>query len=188
VPNDILNEIEHLEFAIPELGGVRVAIIGDEIAHKPVVIITSNSESDLPTAFLRRCVYFHLPFPPFSTDDSSQVTVQSIVTSRLGKRFADMPLLQRDAISLCQFLHLEGQGLYKQPGIAEILNWLSYIAEHASSATTQGSLSKTSGLSDVDYQTYILGFKTTLLKTREDQSRAESLFKAWLSSSSESGR
>ncbi|MDO6713203.1 MoxR family ATPase [Aliiglaciecola sp. 2_MG-2023] len=186
VPNDILNEIEHLEFAIPELGGVRVAIEGNEIAHKPVVIITSNSERDLPSAFLRRCVYFHLPFPPFSTEDDTQVTVQSIVTSRLGKRFADLPILQRDAISLCQFLRLEQQGLYKQPGIAEILNWLSYISQHALSQATSGKFPSTAGLSEVDYQTCILGFKTTLLKTREDQSRADSLFQAWISTSSES--
>lgn len=188
VPNDILNEIEHLEFSIPELGGVRIAIENDEIAHKPVVIITSNSERDLPTAFLRRCVYFHLSFPPFDASESGQITVQSIVASRLGKRFAALPELQRQGIDLCRFLRLEQQGLYKLPGIAEILNWLSFLSEHAASLTHATPLSENAGLSDLDTQTCLLGFKTTLLKMREDQSRAETLFNAWMATLRDTGK
>ena len=53
-PNDLLNELEHLYFRIPELGNVKVEA---DPTLQPIVIITSNSEKDLPEAFLRRCIY-----------------------------------------------------------------------------------------------------------------------------------
>lgn len=60
-PNDMLNEIERLGFDIPELG-VRVAAPADP-KTRPVIVITSNSEKSLPEPFLRRCVYYDIPFP-----------------------------------------------------------------------------------------------------------------------------
>jgi MoxR-like ATPase len=101
VPNDILVEIERMEFGIPELSGggralVRVALSPDEARHRPIVIFTSNSEKALPDPFLRRCVYHHLGFPPFDADlpkdargnlPEDRVTVDTIVAARLGSRF-----------------------------------------------------------------------------------------------------
>src|SRR5205085_6127566 len=57
-PNDLLAEIENLGFAIPELG---IAIRSDP-GFRPIVLLTSNSEKSLPEPFLRRCVYFDIPF------------------------------------------------------------------------------------------------------------------------------
>lgn len=73
-PNDILNELEHLYFRVPELGNVEIQA-NPEL--QPIVVITSNSEKDLPDAFLRRCVYYNIPFP-------QKERLADIVTNRLG--------------------------------------------------------------------------------------------------------
>lgn len=63
-PNDILNEIETLFFRIPELAErIDNVPVRADPALRPVVVITSNSEKHLPEPFLRRCVYYHIPFP-----------------------------------------------------------------------------------------------------------------------------
>ena len=91
VPNDILAELEEMQFAIPELRREEVRIRRDDEPFRPIVIITSNNERDLPEAFLRRCVYHHLPFP----DDE---TLERIVMSRLGDRFSGFDHLLREAL------------------------------------------------------------------------------------------
>lgn len=176
VPNDILNEIEHMEFTIPELGGARIGIDNNDSAFKPIIIITSNSERDLPAAFLRRCVYYHVPFPPFNSDaqDDNGVTVEDIVTSRLGKRFTGWTTLQNDALSLCRYLRSDRSGLLKPPSLAEILCWLNFLADHAdASKNSDGPLNHFSDTS------ILLAMKTTLLKTRDDQARASQLYQDW---------
>jgi MoxR-like ATPase len=66
VPNDLLSEIENLSFTIPELfHHAEVCLEDDDKPFRPIVVITSNSERDLPPAFLRRCIYFHLELPPY---------------------------------------------------------------------------------------------------------------------------
>lgn len=62
VPNDLLNGIERMAFRIRELRNRLVAAPNDEHL-KPIVVITSNSERDLPDPFLRRCVYYNIPDP-----------------------------------------------------------------------------------------------------------------------------
>lgn len=177
VPNDILNEIEHLEFTIPELGGIRISLDADDAAHKPVVIITSNSERDLPAAFLRRCVYYHVPFPPFESDGHEGVTVENIVNGRMGKRFESWSKLQREAIDLCRYIRRDQHGLNKPPSLAEILNWMSFLADVMSNG--QDVSGEDFGLADLDQKACLLAIKTTLLKTRDDQDRAESLYQSW---------
>ena len=56
-PNDLLWELDRMEFHIPETGRTVTA------KHRPVVIITSNAEKELPDAFLRRCVFHYIEFP-----------------------------------------------------------------------------------------------------------------------------
>jgi MoxR-like ATPase len=184
VPNDILNELEHLEFTIPELGGLRVSLSRDDIAFKPIVIITSNSERDLPSAFLRRCIYFHVPFPPFYDDDDRKVTVQSIVNSRLGKRFENWSAVQTQAIDLCHYLRDEQHGLLKPPSMAEILNWLSFIASHLQNLAIPADQQQTFSLTDFDEKDLLLAMKTTLLKTKDDQKRASRLIQGWIAQQS----
>ncbi|MDX1940842.1 MAG: MoxR family ATPase [Saprospiraceae bacterium] len=59
LPNDVLAAIEDLEFSVPEIG----KIYKTKMENRPIIVITSNSEKNLPDPFLRRVVYFHIPFP-----------------------------------------------------------------------------------------------------------------------------
>jgi MoxR-like ATPase len=61
-PNDLLNAMDRLAFDIPELGSLRFEASRDP-RTRPVVVITSNSERELPEPFLRRCVYYNIPDP-----------------------------------------------------------------------------------------------------------------------------
>jgi MoxR-like ATPase len=56
-PNDLLNELEEMSFYIPETNETITAI------HRPIVVITSNAEKELPDAFLRRCIFHYIEFP-----------------------------------------------------------------------------------------------------------------------------
>ena len=80
LPNDVLAAIEDMSFFVPELGKSYTA----EKELRPIVIITSNSEKNLPDAFLRRVVYYHIPFP----DDT---TLLRIVSTKI-KGYNDVEL------------------------------------------------------------------------------------------------
>ena len=85
-PNDILNEIENMEFEIKEAGNYKIR---KGAGQRIVVIMTSNSEKNLPEPFLRRCVFYHIPFP-----DKEQLL--EIVQSQLGEKnnYADKRLIE----------------------------------------------------------------------------------------------
>ena len=112
VPNDLLGELEQMNFRIPELEN---AVIAADRALRPIVILTSNSEKALPDAFLRRCVYYHIPFP-------EPATLREIISTRLE----DLPKeadLVGDAITLMTHLR-DRRNLRKKPGTAELLGFL----------------------------------------------------------------
>lgn len=115
-PNDLLNEIDRRRFRVPEVGDGYVEAPGD---RSPVVIITSNSEKQLPDAFLRRCVYHHIE-PP-SADKLAE-----IVSLRLP-RFHGGQRLLHDAIQFFQSVRSDAAGLTKKPSTAELLNWLDMM-------------------------------------------------------------
>jgi MoxR-like ATPase len=116
-PNDILNELERMYFRIPELGNRRIE--ADE-AYSPVVIMTNNSEKAMPDAFLRRCIYYNIPFPTGSR-------LEDIVIGRLPKftEGGNAPALTRDAIAFLLYAREDSAGLEKRPGTAELLGWLT---------------------------------------------------------------
>jgi len=113
-PNDILNEMERMSFLVKETGRTFQA----EALYRPILIFTSNLEKDLPDAFRRRCVFYHIP-PP------SDERLASIVRKRLrlGENFGDQ--LLRNAIQL--FQAVKKQGLEKEPGTAELLGWVELL-------------------------------------------------------------
>jgi len=122
-PNDLLNEIEGMSFTIKEIkdeGGKKQGLtITADPQYKPIVIITSNSERDLPDAFLRRCVFYHIELP--SKDD-----LEKIVAARLelSKGFTDD---MRDR-AIKHFLKIrELPGLDKTPATAELLAWMRVL-------------------------------------------------------------
>lgn len=122
-PNDILNELESLYFHIPELGNEKI-----EADHQlaPIVIITSNSEKSLPDAFLRRCIFHHIEFPPpEQLKEIALLNLESLKT--IKEDFKPKEDLIDDSLSL--FFHLRGfhEQLQKMPSTSELLLWLETL-------------------------------------------------------------
>jgi MoxR-like ATPase len=142
-PNDLLNEIERLYFRVPELGNLASPGADDPkngvpAKYRPIVILTSNSEKGLPDPFLRRCVYFDIPFP---TADE----MKAIVAARIADLGANDPMTA-DALDLFFKLRKSARlvSLKKEPSTAELLNWLQVLralgAQAAQRLTTQKPL------------------------------------------------
>jgi MoxR-like ATPase len=112
--NDILNEIENYRFAIKEQDNFEIKK-GDE--RQIVVIMTSNSEKNLPDAFLRRCVFFNIEFP--------EDKLGQIVKANLGKstKFTGKAL---DEI-LKVFNAIRSTAVRKSPATAELVSWLRIL-------------------------------------------------------------
>lgn len=120
-PNDLLNQIENLEFAIPELG---VQCLRADPAFSPVIVITSNSEKQLPDAFLRRCVYHHIEFP---TDEGARrKALQDILDERLKGVVALDGQGYQDALDAYFFLR-DLSAVEKKPSTSELLDWIQSL-------------------------------------------------------------
>jgi len=163
-PNDVLNEVEGMYFRIPELGNAEVRADAD---MRPVLIMTSNSEKNLPDAFLRRCVFYHIGFP----DDER---LREIVFSRMGEavmKEKDGAFLG-DALQVFARLRDTSAGLTKAPSTGEFLAWLQVM--------TAGGDGEAASLRSPEMVKPTLA---TLVKTVEDRPRAEALLTEWLESS-----
>lgn len=198
VPNDILNEINEYGFEIPELPShpkfslkkhtleqSDAPAIQD--ATKPFVIITSNGERELPEAFLRRCVYYHLKLTPFRNERSNEnkedaVTIEDIIRMRLGVDIPQSedtkPNNQKSAWSagVSFYAHLRKMRLQKSPSTAELLSWL-WLLHNRHNQTKNLHQVTISGIDD-----FLPSAKVTLFKHMEDQKRADTLFEKWLAS------
>ncbi|NDV97862.1 MoxR family ATPase [Salipiger sp. PrR002] len=109
-PNDLLQELDRMEFHVYETGETVQA------RQRPIVIITSNNEKELPDAFLRRCFFHYIRFP-------DEDTLRRIVeVHHPGIK----PALLTEALS--QFYQLREQpGLKKKPSTSEVLDWLKLL-------------------------------------------------------------
>jgi len=158
-PNDILNEIELMRFHVPELGNREISA---DIESRPIVILTSNSEKNLPDAFLRRCVFYHIPFP-------NRERLETIVNSRLASLgIADRFL--NSALDFFEFIRTSQSSLVRRPATAELLNWIVTLRRRF--PDDENPLER-----DTDELRNTL---CTLLKTIDDQQRAESLTERWM--------
>lgn len=109
-PNDLLQELDKMEFHVYETGEVVRADI------RPIVIITSNNEKELPDAFLRRCFFHYIRFPDMDT-------MRKIVEVH-HPGIKDVLL----TTALTQFYELrETSGLKKKPSTSEVLDWLKLL-------------------------------------------------------------
>lgn len=109
-PNDLLQELDRMEFHVYETGETVRA------AHRPVVIITSNNEKELPDAFLRRCFFHYIRFP----DAATLRAIVEVHHPGLKPRLLDS--------ALSQFMELrDAPGLKKKPSTSEFLDWLKLI-------------------------------------------------------------
>ncbi|MQP65570.1 AAA family ATPase [Niveispirillum sp. SYP-B3756] len=109
-PNDLLQELDRMEFFVYETGQTIKAI------QRPVVIITSNNEKELPDAFLRRCFFHYIRFPDAET-------MARIVEVHYPNLKAD---LLRDALTLFYEVR-EVPGLKKKPSTSELLDWIRLL-------------------------------------------------------------
>ncbi|MDR2018368.1 MAG: MoxR family ATPase [Syntrophobacterales bacterium] len=110
-PNDLLNELDEMSFHIPELDEEVVA------NHRPVVIITSNSEKELPDAFLRRCIFHYIEFP-------GEEMMEQIVKVH----YPDIETkLMKEAIKRFYWIR-EMDGLRKKPSTSELIDWIKALS------------------------------------------------------------
>ena len=109
-PNDLLLELDRMEFHVYETQRTVKAL------HRPIVIITSNNEKELPDAFLRRCFFHYIAFP--NPDTMTQI---------IDVHFPDIKKrLLREALT--SFFDLrEVPGLKKKPSTSELLDWLKLL-------------------------------------------------------------
>ncbi len=165
-PNDILNELERMFFRVTELGGKEIE--ADPALH-PVVIITSNSEKDLPDAFLRRCIYYNIPFP-------TKERLQQIVSGRLGLYAQESDAFVAAALELFNELRSPGAGLRKNPATAELLGWMAALKDMAGG--TENPLASPE---------LALRSLSNLIKTAEDQAKATGIVNRWIEKRKKAG-
>ncbi|MCX5798666.1 MAG: MoxR family ATPase [Proteobacteria bacterium] len=138
-PNDLLNELDEMSFHIPELDEEIIA------KRRPILIITSNSEKELPDAFLRRCIFHYIEFPD-----------EEMMEKIIKVHFPDLETkLVREAIKRFYWIR-EVEGLRKKPSTSELLDWIK--------ALTLGGIS-------VDKISAEIPFLGTLLKNEVDTER-----------------
>jgi len=109
-PNDLLRELDEMRFTVIETG--------DEIQarERPVVIITSNNEKELPDAFLRRCIFHYIEFP----DAALMKRIVAVHHPHLDATLLDQVLIK--------FYWLREQGeLRKKPSTSELIDWISAL-------------------------------------------------------------
>jgi len=138
-PNDLLNELDEMSFHIHELDEEVKA------KHRPIVIITSNSEKELPDAFLRRCVFYYIEFP----DEDMMESIVKVHYPDLEDK------LMREAIKKF-YLIRQVDGLRKKPSTSELLDWIKALA--------MGGL-------DLEKITSEVPFLGTLIKSEQDTDR-----------------
>jgi MoxR-like ATPase len=110
-PNDLLRELDEMAFHVPELDETITA------RHRPVAIITSNAEKELPDAFLRRCVFHFIRFP----ERERMAEIVRVHHPRLD------PILVERAMDRF-FAFRKVGGLRKRPSTSELLDWLTVLA------------------------------------------------------------
>jgi MoxR-like ATPase len=109
-PNDLLRELDRMEFYVYETRQLVKA------RHRPIIVITSNNEKELPDAFLRRCFFHYIRFP-------DEATMQQIVE-------VHYPGLKKELLSeaLASFFQVrDTPGLKKKPSTSELLDWIKLL-------------------------------------------------------------
>ncbi len=109
-PNDLLQELDKMEFYVYETGDVIKA------KKRPIVIITSNNEKELPEAFLRRCFFHYIKFPDFDT-----------LTKIVNVHFPNIKKNLLDSALKVFFEIRDVQGLKKKPSTSEALDWIKLL-------------------------------------------------------------
>ena len=109
-PNDLLWELDRMEFHIPETGETVAA------NYRPVVIITSNAEKELPDAFLRRCIFHYIAFP-------DRATMEQIVRVH----FDNLEQKLLDQVMETFYMIRDMRNLQKKPSTSEVIDWIQAL-------------------------------------------------------------
>jgi MoxR-like ATPase len=117
-PNDLLWELDRMEFSVPEAPGMGHS----SAALRPFVVITHNEEKPLPPAFLRRCIYYYVEFPKTRSEIERILRLHG-VGSALSKKSVEL------------IGELREKDLNKKPGLTELIDWVRY--EEAREATPE---------------------------------------------------
>jgi len=143
-PNDLLHELDVMTFHIPEINKTVKAI------HRPIVIISSNAEKELPDAFLRRCIFHYIEFPD-----------THLMAEIVKVHFPDIKdKLLQEAIKTFYTVR-DIDGLRKKPSTSELIDWIH--------ALIVGGI-------PIDHVAKVIPYLGTLLKKEADQSIAVSYF------------
>ena len=110
-PNDLLWELDQMDFSITETGETVSA------RHRPIVVITSNAEKELPDAFLRRCIFHYIAFP-------GEETMRQII--RVHHPDLEQKLVESAILAFYKIRELPG--LQKRPSTSELLDWVQALA------------------------------------------------------------
>lgn len=148
-PNDLLNEMENYRFDIKEINQSVSRCASD---CRILVIMTSNSEKNLPNAFLRRCVFYHISFP-----DKNKLL--QIAKKRLMIQNSEYDALIEKAID--EFNNIRNRAMNKKPSTSEFLDWVNLLKHY-------NLLNNNSFAPDSKNPLYE-ATKSTLIKNYEDQ-------------------
>ncbi len=141
-PNDLLLELDRMEFFVYETGETIKAV------QRPIVIITSNNEKELPDAFLRRCFFHYIRFP----DADTMRTIVDVHFPGLKKQLLDE--------ALRVFLQVRDvPGIKKKPSTSELLDWIKLLLNEDIDETT---------LREQDSKKLIPPLHGALLKNEQD--------------------
>ena len=151
-PNDLLHELDQMEFTVAETG----ELVKAPKTRRPIVFITSNSERRLPEPFLRRCVYHHIRF--------DYKIVEQAVASRRG----EYSHLSEGFLELAirRFLALRQHNLRKRPSTSELLVWLRVIS--LATGTSPERLEKALSSLQAGKELSGLPYLSVLLKDHQD--------------------
>jgi MoxR-like ATPase len=172
-PNDLLGGIDRFRFTIRELKGAPQVAATDEENLRPIVIISSNSERELPGPFLRRCTYFDIADP--DADRLSRILLARVFPERFhgaskstGHRKLELPKLYQDMLSF--FVDYREKFRHDHvhfPGIGELIDW-SRAVERTGRAEPESGLAAN--------RTIVHGALSTLAKRDADRKRLLALF------------
>ncbi len=116
LPNDVLAAIEDLRFTVPEIGKTYET----SLENRPIIVMTSNSEKNLPDAFLRRVVYYHIPFP------DAEILLKILKSKIDGFSQDDLQTI------IAHFEHIRNHRsikLKKKPATAELIFWTMLLKQ-----------------------------------------------------------
>ena len=114
-PNDLLWELDRLEFEIPEVQGMRYKVPENRPDLRPIIFITHNEEKALPAAFLRRCIFHWVEFPKGEAHLMDILALHEAGTESVRQKAIEALVKLREI------------DLSKKPGLAELIDWVRYM-------------------------------------------------------------